>query len=427
MRLFEFYAAYLLPRTGEPMCSPCLPFGQPHRVAPTYLLPSMPRYLLSLLLTCFAILSVAPAVALDYVTFRENGKKVTRDGREIIRIRQDGDIKIVLEERDGYWRIISEKSILEKWSDDIAFEPYTRDEMKKRLKAEFPKEFRITETQRYLIVSDTTPAYATLCGELLEQLDTAFLANWQAKGLELTEPEFPLVAVIFADYGNFVRCTRDEVGPSITQISAFYNQQSNRIVFYDLTGREVYGGVRAPTSQRIREILSRPDSAKAVATFIHEATHQISFNCGMFQRYAACPVWVSEGIATLYETPDFNSVKAWSSDVKVNSNRLSRFYRYYVERNPQEPMKKLVLSDDSFQFANGEVMLDSYAVCWTMMYYLNDKHDKRLVAYLKTLSQKQPFIQTDRETRLREFETAFTADWERLHRTVYQYVLALGQ
>jgi len=382
------------------------------------------RLLLTLFLACYAVSSLASAFALEYVTLHEKGKKVTRDGRIISR---DTGGNFVLEERDGYWRLIQPKDVIEQRSDDVVFEPYTRKELKKRLQTEFPKEFRIVETKRYMIVSDTTIAYTTWCGNLLEQLDTAFLEHWQAKGFELSEPEFPLVAVIFADYGNFVRCTQDEVGSSVTQINAFYNQHSNRIVFYDLTGQENYGGIRGSINQRIREIMSRPESANAVSTFVHEATHQISFNCGMFRRCAACPLWVSEGIATLYETPDFNSVKAWSSAIKVNRKRLERFYHYIIERNPPEPMKKLVLRDASFQFSNGDTVHDSYATCWTMMHYFNAKHSDKLVEYLKIISQKKPYVPYDEEARLREFESVFGNDWDHLHRAFFQYAGELGR
>ena len=384
----------------------------------------MPRFLLTLLLTCYTLSPHDPVFALDYVTLNERGKKVTRDGRIINR---DTGGNFVLEERDGYWRVIQPKDVIEQWSDGTKFEPYTRKELKKRLQAEFPKAFRILETKHYMIVFDTTPAYATWCGNLLEQLDTAFLEHWQAKGFELVEPEFALVAVIFADYDNFVRCTESEVGPAVTEISAYYNQQSNRIVFYDLTGREVYGGVRGSINQRIREIMSRPESSKAVSTFVHEATHQISFNCGMFQRYASCPLWVSEGIATLYETPDFNSVKAWSSNIKVNRIRLNRFYRYFSERNPREPMKKLVLNDELFQFSNGDTVMESYATCWAMMHFFYTKHSDKLVEYLKIISQRKPHIPYERESRLSDFESVFSDDWDSLHRAFYNYVGELGR
>ena len=382
------------------------------------------RFMHQLLLTVLIASSLAPAFALDYVTLREKGKQVTRDGRIIAKDISDN---IVLEERDGYWRIIQPKDIIEQWSDDTKFAPYTREEMKTRLKAEFPKEFRILETKRYMIVYDTTGAYATWCGELLEQLDTAFLVHWQAKGFELTEPEFPLVAVIFADRDNFIRCTIGEVGPAVTEISAYYNQQSNRVVFFDLTGQEVYGG-RGTTNQRIRAIMSRPESAKLVSTFVHEAVHQICYNSGMLQRYSACPLWVSEGIATLYETPDLRSSKAWSADIKVNQNRLNHFYRFYIERNPREPMKQVVAHDEPFRLADGNGgLLDAYATGWAMMYFFNAQHSDKLVKYLKIISEKQPHVPNDRETRLREFESVFGSDWQRLQLALYQYMGALGK
>ena len=382
------------------------------------------RWAFCLLTTCLFVNYAGPACALDRFVVRESGKKVSYEGRVIER---DTGGNVVLEERDGRWRVLQAKDMLEQTSDDVAFEPYTHEELKKRLKAEFPKEFRIVETQRYVIVFDTTIAYAKWCGELLEQLDTAFLEHWREKGFELTEPEFPLVAVIFADRGNFVRCTAPEVGPAVTQINAYFSQDSNRIVFYDLTGLEVYGGVRGTTNKRIREIMSRPDSAKAVSTFVHEATHQISYNCGLLQRHSACPIWVSEGIATLYETPDFNSVKAWSSDLKVNQLRLNHFYRYIVERNPQEPAKQLVESDEPFQLASNTMLLDAYATCWTMTHFLNAEYGDKLVEYLKVISEKKPFLRDDKETRLRDFESVFGKDWDELHRTLFLYAGSLGK
>ena len=381
------------------------------------------RFVFVLLVFCGIHLSNESASALDYVTVLENGKNVTREGRIIQR---DTGGAFVLEERDGYWRIIQPKEIVRQWSDETKFVPYTRIELKKRLKAEFPKEFRIVETARYIIVFDTTIAYATWCGELLEQLDTAFLDHWRKAGFELSEPEFPLVAVIFAERENFIRCTIGEVGPAVTQINAYYNQQSNRIVFYDLTGQEVYGGVRGTTAKRIREIMSRPESAKSVSTFVHEAAHQISYNSGLLQRYGACPLWVSEGIAMLYETPDFNSVKAWSSDIKVNQFRLNHFYRYFNDREPKEPMKQVVTSDEPFRLTSTDGLLDAYATAWAMMHFFSTKHGSKLTEYMKIISAKKPFVPDDEKTRMQDFEGVFGKDWDRLHRMFYSHAGELG-
>jgi hypothetical protein len=369
------------------------------------------------------ILATPTTFALDYATVLENGKKVKREGRIIA---EDTGGNFVFEERDGRWRMFQPKEVVEQLSDDKEFVPYTHAEMKKRLQAEFPKQFRIYETKRYLIVFDTTLAYARWCGNLLEQLDAAFIEHWKKNGFELTEPEFPLVAVIFADRGNFIRCTEPEVGSAVAYINAYYNQTTNRIVFYDLTGLEVYGNnSRVKSSsleRRFREIMSRPDSAKAVATFVHEAAHQISYNCGMLKRFSACPHWVSEGIATLYETPDLSGEQAWSDTIKVNPLRLKHFYKYATERNPNSPMRKVAASDEPFVIVSPENALDAYAICWSMMYFFHAKYNNELIRYLKMISQKEPFLIDDESKRIRDFEEIFGSNWENLHQEYYKFM-----
>ncbi|MDR1385923.1 MAG: DUF1570 domain-containing protein [Planctomycetaceae bacterium] len=367
--------------------------------------------------------AVTTTFALDYVTVQENGKKVKREGRIIA---EDTGGSFVLEERDGYWRVFKPKEILEQRSDDKAFMPYTHAEMKKRLLLEFPKQFRIHETKHYLIVFDTTLAYARWCGNLLEQLDTSFLEHWKKNGFELTEPEFPLVAVIFADRGNFIRCTEPEVGNAVAYINAYYNQMTNRIVFYDLTGLEIYGNNNRVKSssleRRFREIMSRPDSAKSIATFVHEAAHQISYNCGMIKRFSSCPHWVSEGIATLYETPDLDNDQAWSDHIKVNPLRLKHFYKYVIEREPLLPIRKVVTSDDPFVIVSSENALDAYAICWSMMYFFHAKQNNELIRYLKMISQKEPFLTDDEFKRISDFEEIFGNNWEELHQAYYKFM-----
>ena len=46
-------------------------------------------------------------------------------------------------------------------------------------------------------------------------------------------------------------------------------------------------------------------------TVIHEATHQIAFNCGLHTRYADNPLWLTEGMALYFETPDLRSRSGW--------------------------------------------------------------------------------------------------------------------
>ena len=85
----------------------------------------------------------------------------------------------------------------------------------------------------------------------------------------------------------------------------------------------------------IARTLSQPEAAKTVATIVHEATHQIAFICGLHRRYADIPLWVSEGVAVYFETPDLGSSKGWSTIGAVNRARLLTF-RAYSQRRPAD-------------------------------------------------------------------------------------------
>ncbi|MCL2347940.1 MAG: DUF1570 domain-containing protein [Planctomycetaceae bacterium] len=371
------------------------------------------------------VCSASPLWAVDRVTANIDEVEKKLEGR-ILAVDDGGNI--FLETRDGQWHMIRKKDIIDQTSDDKEFQPYTKDEMKKRLTEEFPKEFHILETKRYLVVYDTSKTYAQWCAALLERLGTAFLAHWKTKGFELNEPEFVLVAVIFADRGNFLRCTASEVGSAVDQIAAYYNQYTNRVVFYDLTGQERDGASFSTktTGRRMREILSRPESARAVSTFVHEATHQISFNSGLQKRSAANPLWVSEGIATLFETPNYDSQQAWTPGIKLNLNRLGDLFSYLDNRRPEDPIRKVVVSDEPFQIITSPYSaVDAYATAWSMMFYFNARRPKDLVKYMKIISAKKPFVPEGSEQRIRDFEEAFGNDWDKLLKDYYKFVRSL--
>ncbi len=175
---------------------------------------------------------------------------------------------------------------------------------------------------------------------------------------------------------------------------------------YDLTGMEAlsrFGGRRG-TSAEINQILARPEAQRMVATIVHEATHQIAFNCGLHARYSDCPLWFSEGIAVYFETPDLRSRKGWSGIGAVNRLRLVRL-REYLKRRPADSLRTLIAEDKRFR--DPQQNLDAYAEAWALTYYLLRRHPRQYVAYLKVLSEKKPLLEDDPKTRLKEFQQAF--------------------
>lgn len=357
---------------------------------------------LALFVVCLGV--VAPAMAIDQVTLRRDGKAIEVTGRLLVEAKDGGLLMLA---RDGVIWAIPPEELVEHTSDEQPFEPYTRDEISKRLLAELPHGFRVHSTAHYLVFYNTSPAYAQWCGSLFEQLYMAFTTFWTRKGFDLRQPEFPLVAIVFADKQSYVKFSQPELGEAGESIIGYFGLNSNRMVMYDLTGIESqgHGRGRNKTAAQINQILAQPDASRTVATIIHEATHQIAFNCGLHTRRSDCPFWFCEGIAEYFETPNLRSAKGWKGIGKdVNPARLDQFRRYLAAR-PANSLETL-LRDDT-RFRDPKQSLDAYAEAWALTYFLIWQHPKEYVAYMAMLSKKKPLRQDEPAKRLDEFRQAF--------------------
>ncbi len=362
----------------------------------------IPNPLIAALCIIFCLASAVPALAVDQVTLRRGGKTIEVTGRVLIHAKDGG---LLLLGQDGtIWAIPPEEQV-EHTADKQPFQPLGRDELAKRVLAELPRGFRAHSTAHYLIFYNTSPAYAQWCGSLFERLYLAFLNFWSRRGFDLHAPEFPLVAVVFADRQSYLDFTRPELGNAGETIIGYYALLSNRMTMYDLTGVESEGrGGRGRTAAQINQVLARPAALQTVATIVHEATHQIAFNCGLHTRLSDCPRWFSEGIAEYFETPDLHSAKGWKNVGAVNQTRLEGFLHYAAAR-PANSLERL-LRDDA-RFSDAKRSLDAYAESWALTYFLLHKHPKQYVTYLAMLSKKKPLLRDAPEKRLDEFRQAF--------------------
>ncbi|MCE5303896.1 MAG: DUF1570 domain-containing protein [Planctomycetaceae bacterium] len=342
------------------------------------------------------------ALGMDHVTVRRQGKTSEAVGRVLIEA-QDGGLALLA--RDGVLWLIPPEEKVTRTRDAAEFSSLGRDALGRGLLAELPQGFQIYSTPHYLICYDTSREYAQWCGTLFEQLYRAFHNYWTRRGVELSEPKFPLVAVVFANKAAYLRFSQSELGQAGESISGFYSLLTNRMTMYDITGADGRGGGRG-VSAKINQILSQPGASRTVATVVHEATHQIAFNCGLHQRLSDCPRWFSEGIAMFFETPDLRggAKRGWSGIGTVNPSRLERFQEFLQSR-PANSLETL-LRDDR-RFTDAKQAVDAYAEAWALTYFLLKKHEKDYVAYLRTLSAKKTLMQDKPEQRIDEFRKAF--------------------
>ena len=321
---------------------------------------------------------------------------------------------ILLAGRDGrYWNVTPEQlSTREKTGE--RFEPFTHDECVAQLKREFGDSFEIVTTKHYVICSNAGKTYARWCGQTFERLFSSFMRYWDRKPLQLRAPEWPLVAIVFADKKQFSKFAEANYGMPATDADGFYSVSDNRMVLYDLTASKNRGPIESKADLH-RRLEAMPFN---VATVVHEATHQIAFNCGLHTRYADNPLWLTEGMAMYFETPDLRSRNGWRTAGKINRPRLNWFLNYAAKRRQPDALATLISSDRRFVSADKQTSAqqqgDAYAESWAFSYFLIKKRRRLYFAYLHRVSQKQRLIFDSPDQRLREFKSVFGDDMQSL-------------
>jgi hypothetical protein len=359
-----------------------------------------------LLAASFLFLASSPSRAAEdlllHFHIEKEGKLHLVQGRILASLESGA---VLVESRDGYFWPLVPSEISEKQSMEEAFSRLEARELSEQFLKELPAGFRTYETRHYLILHDTSNVYVRWCGSLLERLHAAFINSWKHKGLSVSSPDYPCVVVLFAHEAEYREYAQRE-GVVIDSVVAYYNLQTNRVAMYDLTGVEAAGGLpgRTRSTAAINQLLAQPQTAQAVATMVHEATHQIAFNCGLHRRMSDVPLWVSEGIAVYFETPDLTSARGWKTIGGVNWERLNRFNQYLGGRN-NGSLRTLLQNDDRFRDVN--TAIDAYAEAWALNYFLLRQRSDDYCKYLKSLSTKPYLVQDDEATRVQEFQAAF--------------------
>jgi hypothetical protein len=340
---------------------------------------------------------------LDRVSYREDSEEKVVSGRVLVEAADKG---LLVQSDDGQLWTIEGPQVINRATTEQPFVPVKLAEMATRVAAELPPGFSTLTTQHYVIAYDTSRVYAQWVGSLFERLHRAFTNYWEREGLELREPEFPLVVLIFTQRDAYDAASREDLPGGVGNIIGYYSLRTNRVNMFDLTGAEALRGQdrRRGSLRELNQTLSQPAAVPLVSTIVHEATHQIAFNCGLQTRYADLPLWLLEGMAVYFEAPDLTSTRGWTGIGKVNYPRLETFRRNLPRWN--EHTLRGLLADDR-RLRDPRLSVDAYADAWALNYYLIKFQPKAYAAYLKQLAEKKPLEESDSKARLEEFQKHF--------------------
>ena len=198
---------------------------------------------------------------------------------------------VLLEDRAGELFNVTPDQLESTGPLEVPFEYFDADELTAHLQSELGNNLQVVTTAHYVIVTTGTKAHAEWVGKLFERLLRGFLAYWRRAGLELDDPAGPLPAIVFGTRAEFAEFTTRDAGPQFSDKAGYFSIRTNRIVMFDFAGAGASG----------RDVNRRAAAAPAnVSTIVHEATHQLAFNCGLQTRYADNPMWLSEGLAMFF-------------------------------------------------------------------------------------------------------------------------------
>ncbi|WP_419189876.1 DUF1570 domain-containing protein [Stieleria marina] len=307
---------------------------------------------------------------------------------------KDGGLMLLAD--DGRIWTIQPEQIQHRKSDDTTLVPIDDDEIQRRMLAEMPAGFKVYRTTNYVIVHNTNVDYARRVGGLFEQLYRSFFSFWKNQRWKLPKPRFPLVALVLNDHDDFLRYGTADVGETAKSVIGYYHLASNRMMTFNM-----------------------PNFERNIATIIHEATHQLAYNCTMQRRFADNPMWLSEGLAMFFESPDTSNPRGWRGIGRVNRVNLNRWNRYQRTR-PEESLATLLAND--VRFRNAASMEASYGEAWALTYFLIKTKRKQYTQYLKQISEGKPLAELSAKERIDDFEKAFDMTLVELDKAFVTYM-----
>ncbi len=317
-----------------------------------------------------------PLMELAVGSLSERGLPISWHPSEVVLLKTDGSIK-QFKPND-----IRSHAILKQ-----NFQPDSAMQLRGRLQKEFGRQFAVDGTGDFSIVAPT--ATIQVWRDRFAQLQRSFDQYFRTRGFPLKPLDFPLVGIVFPNQAEFLKHAQ-EVGVKLQAgVVGYYSPFTNRLYAYEMKG--------TPEAE-----------AEGLATIWHEAAHQIAFNRGVHQRLSIPPLWLLEGLASIFEAPGMMSPRSTMqpSDL-LNQTRWERWKT--LSQNPDKMAKlfqAMIVDDQLFRQHPDE----AYSIAWGVSLYLAERQTPSYMNYVRKLSSLAVGEEYDGGTRLGDFRTSFSGD-----------------
>jgi len=370
---------------------------------------------LFLALACASQIHAAPPALIEVQNGKETlqGKVVAHDDQLFWLLAQDGRLRTLPADSVRKFRQVAPQ-----------FSGAPNSVLRDALRRELGREYDVVGTRHYAVCAHSDQK-ARLYADAFEELYRTFQLYFSVRGFKITEPEFPMVAIIFPDYESFGKYARAEKVTASRNMRGYYLTTSNRIALYEAleTDRQT---LRAPGGFQ----LEPPDGDLGMwsmfegslkDTLIHEATHQAAFNTGLHSRIGPSPKWVVEGLATVFEAPGIRTPGSASVKTRINRERFLWFSDYSKSRRKGKSLETFLTGDDLFKSS----VLDAYSEAWAFSFFLIETRPRPYAEYLRLIAERNPLAAYSGPERLADFKKAVSSDLPVLEAEFLRFIASI--
>ncbi len=289
------------------------------------------------------------------------------------------------------------------------------------------------QSKHFIALGNTDETFIRTQLEHCELLYQHFLSHFRHKGFRLSPPPTKLMVALFDRQEGFEAYLGGPVPPIITGI---YHPASNRLVVYDFGRNRTLLKNREQAEQFARTLPSDPQRAFVLgslsrqasdirndanlATIMHEAAHQMSFNTGMVSRDGDHPLWLVEGLATYCESTEQG---LWQGIGEPNSERLRPLAAAQRGELTFLPLRSLVEGDRWVRGPGGhQRALIGYAQSWALFRMLMEEQPRAMRQYFELIYPRRT-----PEHRLADFVEVFGTDLAKMERRHRAYIKRIAE
>jgi len=284
------------------------------------------------------------------------------------------------------------------------FQSYSTSKLRAVLLGELGEGYEVSGTGHYVVAHPR--GERSQWAQRFEDLYRSFVHYFSVRGFDLEEPPCPLIGVVCRNQREFFEYSASRGLPAGYGVLGSYSAESNRIVLYDISGGT---GDAAGWEQ-------------TASTIIHEATHQTAFNTGVHSRFTMPPLWVAEGLATMFEASGVYKSRSFTGQGdRINRPRFRHFNELVVPQHKPELLAALVASDRVFR-THPSV---AYSTAWALTFYLMETDRGKYADYLARTAARPPFQTYTAAERTADFTAVFGDDWRMLEARLLRFIAGL--